>query len=476
MNLRKILWAIFLFTLPITSFPFFPPAIGGEALVRPLSLYPLALLISVFVLPRLFNRPLPKTFQPLLLFFFAATASSLLSLLYGVESAMDVSIAQRVVRGEVTLLVGCAFYLAAASLPDSIAELRYSLRWIYAGCALAMTWGTIQASHILNFNPAFFEWMSKVQGFISTRRLLIGRISGMTYEPHWFADQLILLVLPGVLAAVLSKHTIFRWRKGWLTVEWLLLGWVILLLPFTYSRAGLLNLLVTILISVFLFSRGGFAKRVSQVVMVALVIAIPIVFIGVKNEFFARIWEYWRPSSAASASSQTITNYFVHLGLDTRLAYGEAAYNTYAAHPWSGVGLGNFGFFIQEMLPLRPVPGEVLRVITPDTSRTRLVTPKNFYLRLLAETGVLGTFVFSTFLIAILGNALYLIFSPHPEWQYWGKTALIGIIAFLISALTFDSYAIPNMWIVFGLTTAASGICATYLPNQLLRQQKLSTL
>jgi hypothetical protein len=37
----KTCWVLFLVCLPVTSFPFFPPALGGGALVRPLSLYPL---------------------------------------------------------------------------------------------------------------------------------------------------------------------------------------------------------------------------------------------------------------------------------------------------------------------------------------------------------------------------------------------------------------------------------------------------
>ncbi len=54
---QRIAWAAFLVTLPVTSFPFFPPAIGGEALVRPLSIYPLIVLVFLAVLPRLVTRP-----------------------------------------------------------------------------------------------------------------------------------------------------------------------------------------------------------------------------------------------------------------------------------------------------------------------------------------------------------------------------------------------------------------------------------
>lgn len=483
---RKFLWAAFLITLPITSFPYFPPTIGGDVLVRPLSLYPLIVLLALFILPRLF-RPsgihstrLPKTILPLIFFVLIAAASSLISLLYGLQPALGISVAERTLRGLITLGIGFAIYLAIVLLPDTIDDLRFTLRYIYAGCAVAMTWGAIQATQLLNYNEQIFSWMEKIQGFISTRHLLYDRISGLTYEPHWFADQLILLLLPGVLAAAVSGFTIFRWRKGNLTLEWLLLGWMIIILPFTYSRAGLLNLIVTVLISVLLFGVTRNKKRINQshtpknrlavvaslwhrlrmVILVAVVVVIPIYLVGAQNEFFARIWKFWRqpealnPPGANYPLSQTLLVYFQHLGFDTRLAYGEAAYKTYASNPWLGVGLGNFSFYIQDTLPLRPLTTEVLRAITPDHNRTRLVTPKNFYLRLLAETGAIGTSTFIAFIIASLGCALYLLLSPEAEWRYWGLTCTIGVIAFLISALTFDSFVIPNTWIVLGMCGA----------------------
>ena len=60
-RIEKIAWALMLVALPLTSFPYFPRAIGGEALVRPVSLYPLLLLIPISILPKLFRKPLPKS-------------------------------------------------------------------------------------------------------------------------------------------------------------------------------------------------------------------------------------------------------------------------------------------------------------------------------------------------------------------------------------------------------------------------------
>ena len=470
--IQRIAWAVFLLALPITSFPYFPPAIGGEALVRPLALYPLIILLLLAVLPRLVWRPLPKTIIPLLPFVLVAMASSLLSLLRGIEPALGVSASIRVLRGMFTLGIGCSIYLTIGLLPDSVDDLRFSLRWIYAGVSLALLWGSLQAIYIFRYDPTWFNFLDRLQGYISIRHLFVDRISGFAYEPHWFADQIILLCLPWSLAAVLSGYTIFPWRWRWLTIEWVLTGWSVLLLPFTYSRAGLLNLVVLTFFGVLLFrarQRTPSApprnqpaalrpllplRRYLDVLLAILIVVIPMYFVGTRNSFFARIWGYWQKPSV------TLTDYLSYLGFDARVIYGVAALNTYQAYPILGVGLGNYAFYFEEMLPYRPIyeVPEVLRVTTPEKGRDRLITSKNFYLRLLAETGIIGAIVFLAFVVTHVGNAVYLRLSSDAEQRYWGAACLCGLIAFGLSAFTFDSFVIPNMWVVFGLITAATRV------------------
>jgi O-antigen ligase len=483
---ERLAWAALLIALPITSFPFFPPAIGGEALVRPLSLYPLIVLLFLVVAPRLLTRPLPKTFIPLVFFVVVAVASSLLSILRGIEPALGISAQARLLRGLSTLAIGCTFYLAIALLPENEADLRFSLRCIYAGGAMALGWGSLQALNLVWSNPTLFYYLEKVQRHISIRPLQIDRIAGLTYEPHWFADQIVLLIVPWTMAAVLTGFSAFHFRWRWLTVEWLLLGWSVLLLPFTYSRSGLFNLVVLVFFAaLFFLPRNGnrqillpkgnthpegekrpqrrsriysaFAlTRALKAILVLAAVAAPIYLIGTRNTFFARIWEYWRSPDAS------LEGYLSQIGFDARLVYSQAAYRTYLAYPLLGVGLGNYAFYFEEMLPYRPVyeVPEVLLMITPERGRDRLITAKNFYLRLLAETGIVGAVGFLAFVVAIFGCALYLWLTPEKSRKYWGVASLCGLLAFVLSAMTFDSFVIPNMWVVFGLITAATRVTA----------------
>jgi len=469
-KVRSLAWILFLVCLPVTSFPYLPQAIGGGALVRPLSIYPLIVLLLVVTLPRLWNQRLPQTFLSLLPFVFIAVVSSLFSLLRGIEPSINVSVGERVLRGLITLGLGAAFYLTTSLAPRTLEDLKSTLRWLYTGFGIAMVWGSLQAIYVIHFTKAWYRVMNNLQQYISTRRLIQNRISGMTYEPNWFAEQITCLLLPWLLASVLTGFSVFKWRRRWLTVELVLLIWSIILLPLTFSRAGVLNLVVMAFLSVFVFrifreqpktlrasaqpGRFSLLLRRSAEAALALVLVGGVIYIaGLKNEFFGRIWGYW-----LEKDNPTISGYVKYLGFGARISYGDAAYQTFEAYPLLGVGLGNYAFYFEEMLPDRPLSltPEVLRIVTPEDGRDRLITAKNLFLRLLAETGVIGTLAFVGFVLAILGGALYLWLARERETKFWGIAGLLGMIAFFLSSLSYDSFSLPNMWVMFGLITAAA--------------------
>lgn len=469
---EKICWVLFLVALPVTSFPFFPGNIGGGTLVRPLSIYPLLVLLVLVVIPRLFTKPLPRTILAFLPFVVVAVASSLLASLRGIEALQDVSLIARSFRALVTLAIGGSIYLLVALWPNDQGDLKFSLRWIYVGFGLALFWGSLQALYVVLVSQPWFEFISSIQNYISIRRLFINRVSGLTYEPNWFADQITFLLMPWLLAAVLSGYSVFKWRWRWVTIELFLLVWALALLPFTFSRAGVLVMFVLLVIGVLFFrSRGsaaavegqtqkkGFLRRVIESVLIITILTGLIFAAGSRNDFFARIWDYWK-QRPREGYLQYFIDYFEYLGFGARYNYWDAAYNIYEEYPVLGVGLGNYAFYFEENLPQQPLAAvpEVLRLVVPEGNRSRLNTPKNLVLRIMAETGLVGLAAFIAFMIAVLGCALFLWLSPDPEVKFWGTGGLLGMIAFSLIAFSFDSFAIPNMWVIFGLITAAMRI------------------
>jgi hypothetical protein len=461
-----IAWALLLVTLPVTSFPFFPSGLGGETLVRPLSLYPLLVLCTLVTLPDLFRRRLPRTFLPLFAFCIIALISSALALTKGSDVFLGISLPARILRNLITLGIGTAYFLTVSLVPKSWEELRSSLRWLYTGFGIALAWGTLQVVYVVYLYPPYFELVKMLQTYISTRRLFATRISGMTYEPKWFADQICFLLLPWLLSAVLQKQSVFKWRYRWITVEFILLIWSVIVMLFTFSRTGIAILVGYAFVIFFLFrsrrasheetirSKSWQRRRVVEAIVAVCVLGLVIVGVGSQNRYFSRFWTYFTEPERIGPNR----TYLEYIGFRQRFAYAETAFRIYEAFPVLGAGLGSYAFYFDEMLPDLPWSRfpEIIRYITPDEDAPRLITPKNLYARLLAETGLIGTIVFITFVLAVLGCALYLWYSPIGDQKFWGIGGILALLVFPILILSIDSFALPNMWVIFGLITAAA--------------------
>lgn len=461
----NIAWALLFLTLPVTSFPYFPDGLGGRTLVRPLAIYPLIVLLLLVTIPRLFKRPSPRTFLPLLAFAIAALISSIAAFRFDQDTLRNVTMLSRFLRNLVTLGIGGAFYLTVATLPENWADLKRSLRWLYAGFAIALLWGSLQAVYVVHYSRKYFHLLDQLQGLVSTRKLFATRISGLTYEPKWFAEQIVFLLLPWLLAAILTRRSLFNWRFKGLTVEWLLFLWASAVMAFTFSRTGLVILGILVFASFLLYrfeipAQGilktgrprKLGRKLAESILAVLAILAVLMIVGSQSNYFSRFWTYFTDAKARSRS------YFEYIAVQQRLVYWEVAQRMYQEYPLLGVGLGNYAFFFEEMLPneIWVHQPEVIRQITPVEGRDRLITPKNMPGRLLAETGLLGALAFSAFVMAILGCILYLWFSPTMEQRFWGLSGLLGMIVFAFILFSFDSFAFPKVWVFFGLITAAA--------------------
>lgn len=476
---RRILIAAFFISLPVTSFPFFPPSFGGSsAVVRPLLVYPLLGLVLVLTIPRFLSKKLPKPVLILLIFLIWAVVTSILPWFRGLQSPWhEVAWISRGVRTLITLALAFTIYLTVVLIPQKPADLRFVTRWIYAGLVLVIVWSSMQVIYILDLIPGWYEVVNGLQGYISIHRLRPTRISGMTYEPSWFADQIVVIWLPLVLAASLTDYSVFDWRWKWITVEKVLLLGTVSILAFTLSRTGLILGVGLSLFGVLLkivdglLFRGprvddsdaaGPGQGIAAIVLahkrllfslLGVVVFLAIfIYLGSQSGYISRLWEYWR-----EVGDKELGQYLVYIGFGSRIAYWQTAYNIFLAHPVFGVGLGNFTIYFPDFLPYQHLARtpELLRHIVPQQGRSRVLTAKHFLLRILAEMGIVGLGIFITFLIVLLAGGIALWISRDKEEHFWGHVSILGVVALVIDSFSFDSFAIPNPWITLGMITAA---------------------
>jgi O-antigen ligase len=194
---------------------------------------------------------------------------------------------------------------------------------------------------------------------------------------------------------------------------------------------------------------------------VVLVLAgIFVYYVGMQNPYISRMWLYWAQHSTRvdTVGPRSLGGFFRYIGFGPRFVYWETAFRIFQKFPLFGVGLGNYTFHFLDSMPSIQVGymPEILTRIVPDY--VRVTTAKNYFGRLLAETGILGTAAYLSFLVSLTVSGFALWISDKPEHKFWGTGALLGMVAFLIDSFSYDSLAIPNPWVVFGLITAAAKV------------------
>jgi hypothetical protein len=343
-------------------------------------------------------------------------------------------------------------------------DFRFSVKWILAGLCLDLAWSGLQAltfyAHLL---PK--EMLTHWQLAFSMRELVrTNRVSGLAYEPAWLAGQLATTFIPFLFAAIMTKFRITRLQ--WL--EPFLLAASLLALLTTYSRGGLLSTLAAAGLTFLLLGRqairetwiwfiNGFRGRSMDIVfrvgLIAALVAVvagAFLFLGQKS-FFRSLW---------NTNASNLTEYLVNISAGARSAYSTGALTAFHKHPWTGTGLGASGFHIYQNLPdwaLTFVP-EIARQLDPGNHL--YPNPKNLYVRLLAETGLIGFFLFLAYQFHVLGDIL----SIWQRGQPWARfAAMAGVFAWLAIAFynfTQDSLTTPNIWIIPGILVGLAASAA----------------
>jgi O-antigen ligase len=455
-NLPRFLWGAALFTLPVTSFRYFP-FLGESTYVRPLSLYPIALLLPLLLLQwirRNDSFPRADTWTPLLAFVLIALIATSFGLLLNPVPMRGYEFAGRSLRAWITLLIGLSFFVTAVWMNRNEEDLRFSIKWLLAGFILDILWSGVQA---LSFYTPLLKKVTVThwQRAFSMRELVrTNRVSGMAYEPAWLAGQIATVYLPWLVASLLTRVRVTRFK--WFEIA--LLGFAVLLLLATFSRGGLLTAVAAAALTFLFVGRaemraswswlasgfrggGNWLLRVGAVVLLLGALVGAGLFLSQKG-YITRLF---------NTRADSVEDFIIQNSAGARAAYTFGALGAYDKSPVLGVGLGASGFYIYDHLPdwaLTTVP-EIARQLSPET---RLYpNPKNMYVRLLAETGLIGFFVFIAFLFSVLGDAVRALQSKSSLGRYLGIAGIFSWFAVALYNITQDSFATPNIWINFGI-------------------------
>ena len=479
------LWASLLVLVPISSFPPLAEIAGGTgSVVAPLAAVPALLLLGLWVFPKwLKGDRLPPSSGPLFAFVGIAVLASAGSVFLDLHPFLGQAVFGRSVRALATLAVGLTFYFTSATYPTTEGKLRSSMRWLAVGAVVMLLWSTVQAA--LSTGDAQIPWQLRdFHRLFSVRDLISGRVTGFAYEPSWLADQLVVLYLPLWLGAVLAGFSAFRKIRGRFPVEALLLGWGLLILILSKSRIGILSALaVAAILGVVAIWRLGrhlrlphgrgriaglgrgrtFSLGVRLVLLVVLVglLVGGVYLLGMVDPRLGRLFTV-RPVLAAGGWG-AVYYYANQLAYAERVMYWATGLKTFGLHPLLGVGLGNSGFLFRQSLP---VYGYFLpEMIAILNGAPGFPNPKNLWVRLLAETGVVGFLLFTIWLARIGLAAHRLSRGQASVLRVIGAAGLIALATQVIEGFSLDSFALPQLWIMLGLVTAGASISSVSSPR-----------
>ncbi|MCK5635769.1 MAG: O-antigen ligase family protein [Anaerolineales bacterium] len=474
------LWLMLLITIPWTSSRWVVKIIGLTP-VSPLALIPLVILFLVWFIPYLLRGgKLPVYSWPLLALLVIVIAADAAAFFLPLEPYKGRTLLSREIRALITLGIGFAFYFLASLMPDSEAKVRDSLRALYYGAILTMVWASVQAYFVLDGTDGMPYDFIKLHRQFVIRQPIGHRVSGLAFEPSWLADQLVVLYLPLWFSSVINRFSVFRTRRSWVSVELFLGIWGIMILALTFSRGGYLTFFA---ISGVLYLLGiwkltgwlswrmlrankaadNIRRRVLQIMFSLILISVFIGAVGAVAVFVSE--RDTRMMNLLGIPAQIPEARALHpgtlpfelarrLGIAERVVFWEAGYRPFEKYPVLGVGLGNAGFLFPDMVTPSGVGLTEIREIL-DPSNSNFPNPKNLWIRLLSETGILGFSAFVAWLILLGSGSYVLMRNSKLLYRVIGVSGAIAVAAVALENFSLDTFALPQMWIATGLLTAS---------------------
>jgi O-antigen ligase len=369
--------------------------------------------------------------------------------------------------------------LCATLFPSSRERLRSSLRAIYLGAVLTLLWSSLQATYVLRAVRTVPLSFNQIHRLFSVRDLFTNRVTGLAYEPSWLGDQLVVLYLPLWLASLATGYSVVRKRGQIPVLELVLAIWGIAVLLLAESRISVAGLLVMLGVLGLWFLWRLAQRLLSRLpahiqrrfpltslaprlmVLAAGLIAFVLLARGVLAVSATTDWRIRRVLRLQEEVAALRDEYPYELlyaiadraAFAERIVYWRAGFRAFERYPLMGVGVGNAGFLFEEGVPtfgLR-LP-EIRQVLNPENAS--FPNPKSLWIRLLAETGFVGTAAFLSWIVLMLAGAYALARVYSSELRLVGVAGLLCCMAWMLEGFSLDTFALPQTWLVFGLVTA----------------------
>lgn len=459
-------WLSLIAVLPISSMPLVARWLGSDSVASPAILF-LFFLTVVWLFPAIYKK---KYFSgqifPLSIFCLVALAATSLSFFYDIPAFKGIDQFAATLSALGTLVIGLLFFVTSSSFLETDEQLRMTIRVLNWSGLVMVIWSLMQAFAWYG-SRHYPQWMFDFQGLVSARVLYRQRINGFALEPSWLAHQLNMLYLPLWLASTLKRTSVHRFKLWRFSFENLLLLSGIIILLLTLSRVGVAAFILMLAVVLGLL-HGRLVNwiaaktthvhhdRVKKQTKMRITIFLLILYVSILLFVlvaFARIDPRMQNLFNFSfAQENPMLRLFNELKFGERVIYWLTGWNIFNAYPLAGVGLGNAGFYFPKYLPA--YGWSLVEVEYLINRTTLLLNVKSLWMRLLAETGIIGFSVFLGWLVSLCTSILRKIASKEALTASMGLMGILVLTALILEGFSIDSFAMPYWWISLGLAVS----------------------
>ncbi len=264
------------------------------------------------------------------------------------------------------------------------------------------------------------------------------RSMGPYANPNAFA-QVILVVVPLALDRLWNeRNVILRFLAGWAAVV------CVLTIFYTYSRGGLLSMLVGVAVLVMTRRPNILPMIVSAALAVMLLQYLP-------ASYTERLGALTQLIPTQATTDPALVNDISFRG---RLSENVAAWRMFLSDPLLGVGLGNFQVYYQDYA----------RDIGLEHRRDQR-TAASLYLELLAEQGLVGTLIFVVLLVIIFRGLLTaqrrFTLAGLKDYSYIATAMFAGLSGYMFAAINKNSAYSNVFWVLIGIALATWQVAET---------------
>lgn len=173
---------------------------------------------------------------------------------------------------------------------------------------------------------------------------------------------------------------------------------------------------------------------------------------GLVDKRIARLFTY-DYARLFKGGEESVYSFASRLAYAERLIYWAVGFRAFALHPVLGVGLGDIGFFYHQVIP--SFGYGLVEMIWLLEGKLDLPNAKNVWVRLLGETGIAGFLAYSVWLVLIALAARVLSSERRGLFSVIGLAGMLAVLAQVVEGFSLDSFALPQLWVITGLVTAA---------------------